>query len=204
MRLVKRRRVPAILTLALVLTLVPTGLGGAATKSCKSPGRAVIRQTGLVVYLVTTGGRAEYRGCDRSTGRVTRLITRGRSLDAEQVVAHGRHATVAESGPYDPASPTVTKVVTLWDLSRGRTFSKLTIDAADEPTRPSPQLFDSPSGDPVTAVLYLQEDGTRVLQALTDKGTRKLSSASVTAGSVNVTGRTVSWTEGTRKRTRRL
>src|SRR3954467_4002538 len=134
--------------LSLALVVGPAGVGEAAAK-CKSRGDAVIKQRQLIIYFVQSATGAEYRGCDVKTSRVTRLVTKGQSYSTEQIAAHGRHATVVES--VDPFGPSAVqkKVVTIWDLARGRPFATDEVEAES-----GPQLFDDIFGDPVTAVSY--------------------------------------------------
>jgi hypothetical protein len=201
-----RFRVRAV-TLALVLSLGliagPLGAGEAAAATCKSRGQAVIKQRQLTIYFVQTATGSEYRGCDVPTGRVTRLVTKGQSYATEQIAAHGRHATVVEAIDPFGAGPTQKRVVTIWDLRRGRVFTALEIDTEPERSRPVPQLVDSPEGDPVTAVSYLT-GGKRVLDVVSNKGSRRLSDGGVKPGSVKVSERTVRWVEGTKRRSRKV
>src|SRR5215208_2457913 len=164
MALPRRRTVLAALALSLAVALSPVGVGEAAAK-CRSRGEAVIKQRQLIIYFVQTTTGAEYRGCDVRTSRVTRLVTKGQSYVTEQIAAHGRHATVVESVEPFSAAPTQKKVVTIWDLARGRPFTALELESEFERSRPVPQLVDSPEGDPVTAVSYLS-GGKRVLDAV--------------------------------------
>ena len=189
--------------LSLAVALSPVGVGEAAAK-CKSRGEAVIKQRQLIIYFVVGANGPEYRGCDVKTSRVTRLVTAGQNLSAEQIVAHGSHATVVETtDPFGMGGPTVNKIVTIWDLRRGRPFAAEQIAVEEERSRPAPQLIDSPEGDPVTAVSYLS-GGKRVLDAVSNKGMRRLSEGGVKAGSVSVSERTVRWTEGSRRRSRKV
>jgi hypothetical protein len=198
------RRRPTALALAAALAIVGAAVPADATaKTCRSRGEAVIKQRQLVIYFVVAGTRTEYRGCDVKTGRVTRLVTKGQSYSSEQVVAHGRHATVVELTDPFGMSPVPTKVVTIWDLARGRPFATEEIAVESERSRPAPELVDSPEGDPVTAVSYLT-DGKRVLDAVSNKGTRRLSEGRVKPGSVKVSGRTIRWIEGSKRKSRKV
>jgi hypothetical protein len=202
MTLLRPQLLVRALALALVVVLGPVGVGQAAAK-CKSRGEAVIKQRQLTIYFVQTATGAEYRGCDVKTSRVTRLVTKGQSYSTEQIVAHGRHATVVESVDPFSTSDTQKKVVTIWDLRRGRPFATDEIDTEFERSRPVPQLSDDVLGDPVTAVSYLT-GGKRVLDVVSDKGTKRLSDGGLKAGSVSVSGRVVRWTEGSKKRSKKV
>ena len=190
------------LVLSLVIAVSPVAVGEAAAK-CKSRGQAVIKQRQLIIYFVQTATGAEYRGCDVATSRVTRLVTKGQSYATEQVTAHGRHATVVEAIDPFSTSDVQKKVVTIWDLRRGKPFAALEIDTEFERSRPVPQLVDSPEGDPVTAVSYLT-GGKRVLDAVSNKGTKRLSDGGVKPGSVKVSERTIRWVEGSKRRSRKV
>src|SRR5215217_6441669 len=119
------------LVLSLVVAVGPVGVGEAAAK-CKSRGDAVIKQRQLIIYFVQTSTGAEYRGCDVATSRVTRLVTKGQTYSTEQITAHGRHATVVEAIDPFSTSDTQKKVVTIWDLRRGRPFATDEIDTEFE------------------------------------------------------------------------
>ena len=190
------------LVLSLALVVGPAGVGEAAAK-CKSRGDAVIKQRQLIIYFVETATGAEYRGCDVKTSRVTRLVTKGQSYATEQITAHGRYATVVESVDPFSTSDVQKKVVTIWDLRRGKPFATDEIDTEFERSRAVPQLFDDVLGDPVTAVTYLT-GGKRVLDVVSDKGTKRLSEGGVKPNSVSVSGRVVRWTEGSKKRSRKV
>ena len=192
-----------VVALGLSLAIVACAVPAAAAAKCRSSGQAVIKQRQLVIYFVTSSSGSEYRGCDVATGRVTRLVTKGQNYATEQVVAHGRHATVVESKDPFGGSALVGKVVTIWDLRRGRPFATDEIDVEPERSRPAPQLVDSPEGDPVTAVTYLS-GGKRVLDAVSNKGTKRLSDGGVKAGSVKVSERTIRWIEGSKRRSRKV
>jgi hypothetical protein len=196
------RAVLGALVLSFAIVAGPVGVGEAAAK-CKSRGEAVIKQRKLIIYFVQSASGAEYRGCDVKTSRVTRLVTKGQSYSTEQITAHGRHATVVESVDPFGASDTQKKVVTIWDLARGKPFATDEIDAEFEDSRPVPQLFDDVLGDPVTAVTYLT-GGKRVLDIVSNKGTKRLSEGGVKPNSVTVSGRVVRWTEGSKKRSRKV
>src|SRR3954451_14830014 len=188
--------------LSLALVVGPVGVGQAAAK-CKSRGQAVIKQRQLIIYFVETSTGAEYRGCDVATSRVTRLVTKGQTYSSEQITAHGRHATVVEAVDPFGTSDVQKKVVTIWDLRRGRPFATDEIDTEFERSRPVPQLFDDVLGDPVTAVSYLT-GGKRVLDVVSDKGTKRLSEGGVKPNSVSVSKRVVRWTEGSKKRSKKV
>ena len=190
------------LVLSVALVLGPVGVGEAAAK-CKSRGEAVIKQRQLIIYFVETATGAEYRGCDVKTSRVTRLVTKGQTYSTEQIAAHGRHATVVEAIDPFSTSDVQKKVVTIWDLRRGKPFATDEIDAEFERSRPVPQLFDDVLGDPVTAVSYLT-GGKRVLDVVSDNGTKRLSEGGVKPNSVSVSGRVVRWTEGSKRRSRKV
>ena len=198
----RARALVRALVLSVTIALTPVGVGEAAAK-CKSRGEPVIKQRQLVIYFVQTASGAEYRGCDVATSRVTRLVTKGQSYATEQIVAHGRHATVVEAIDPFATSETQKKVVTIWDLRRGRPLAADEIDAEFERSRPVPQLVDSPEGDPVTAVSYLS-GGKRVLDAVSNKGVKHLSAGGVKPGSVKVSKRTIRWVEGSKRRSRKV
>jgi hypothetical protein len=198
----RRRALVRAAVLSLVIAVSPAAVGEAAAK-CKSSGQQVIKQRQLIIYFVQTSTGSEYRGCDIATSRVTRLVTKGQSYATEQVVAHGRHATVVEAVDPFGAAETQKKVVTIWDLRRGRPFAAHEIDAEFERSRPVPQLVDSPEGDPVTAVSYLT-GGKRVLEAVSNKGVKRLSAGGVKPGSVKVSERTIRWVEGSRRRSKKV
>ena len=188
----RRRCLAALATVALIAAVAPAS----AQAACRSAGRTVIKQTQLVIYLVDEP--SEYRGCHVRSGRVTRLRTTGKSYTPEQVVAHGTHATVVESVFVFDIGVSPRKIVSLWDLRRGRKFRSREVTADSDIA-----LIDSPQGDPVTAILYVR-DGKRVLDVVYDRGSRRLSTAAVRNRSVTVTGRTVSWVEGGRRRSRKV
>ena len=197
-----RGRSAALVKVVLSLAVVAGAMPAEAAAKCKSRGQAVIKQRQLIIYFVS-GANPEYRGCDVATSRVTRLVTKGQTYSAEQVVAHGRHATVVETiDPFSPG-PVLGKVVTIWDLRRGRVFAAEEIAVEPERTRPAPALVDSPEGDPVTAVSYLT-GGKRVLDAVSNKGVKRLSDGKVKPGSIKVSERTIRWTEGSRRRSRKV
>jgi hypothetical protein len=198
----RSRALVRALVLSVALVVGPAGVGEAAAK-CKSRGEAVIKQRQLTIYFVQTATGAEYRGCDVKTSRVTRLVTKGKSYATEQIVAHGRHATVVESVDPFSTSDVQKKVVTIWDLRRGKPFATDEIDTEFENSRPVPQLFDDVLGDPVTAVTYLT-GGKRVLDVVSNKGAKRLSEGGVKPNSVSVSGRVVRWTEGSKKRSRKV
>jgi hypothetical protein len=185
----RRRCLTALPMLALIAALAPAS----AQATCRSAGRPVIKQTQLVIYLVDDP--FEYRGCHVQSGRVTRLRTGPRNTP-EQIAAHGTHATLVESLFADDIGILEEKRVSIWDLRRGRVFRTraVTPDAGVG-------LIDSPQGDPVTAIVYLSK-GKRVLDVIYDRGSRRLSTRAVRNRSVTVTGRTVRWVEGGRRRSR--
>ena len=198
----RSRALVRALVLSVALVVGPAGVGEAAAK-CKSRGEAVIKQRQLTIYFVQTATGAEYRGCDVATSRVTRLVTKGQSYSTEQIVAHGRHATVVEAVDPFSTSEAQKKVVTIWDLRRGRPFATDEIDAEFERSRPVPQLFDDVLGDPVTAVTYVT-GGKRVLDVVSNKGRKRLSEGGVKPNSVSVSGRVVRWVEGSKRRSRKV
>jgi hypothetical protein len=202
MRPPRSRALLAALVLSLAVVLGPIGVGQAAA-ACKSRGQAVIKQRQLIIYFVQTATGAEYRGCDVKTGRVTRLVTKGQSYSTEQIVAHGRHATVVEAVDPFSQSDLQKKVVTIWDLAKGKPFAAREIEAEFERSRPVPQLSDDIFGDPVTAISYIS-GGKRVLDVVSNKGARQLSAGGVKAGSVTVGKRVVRWTEGSKKRSKKV
>jgi hypothetical protein len=198
----RSRALVRALVLSFAIAVGPVGAGEAAAK-CKSRGEAVIKQRQLIIYFVQTATGAEYRGCDVKTSRVTRLVTKGQSYSTEQIVAHGRHATVVESVDPFSTSDSQKKVVTIWDLARGKPFATDEIEAEFERSRPVPQLFDDGFGDPVTAVSYLT-GGKRVLDVVSNKGRKRLSDGGVKPNSVSVSQRVVRWTEGSKKKSKKI
>ena len=199
----RMRALALVLVLSLGVVGASVAAGPAAAATCKSRGQKVITQRQLIIYFVQTSTGAEYRGCDVKTGRVTRLVTKGQSYATEQIAAHGRHATVVESIDPFSTSETQKKVVTIWNLAKGKPYAALEIDAEFERSRAVPELFDDVLGDPVTAVTYVS-GGKRVLDVVSNKGTRRLSEGGVKPKSVKVSGRVVRWTEGSKKRSKKV
>ena len=186
----RRRCLAALAILSAFAAVAPAS----AQAACRSAGRPVIKQTQLVIYLVNEP--FEYRGCHVQSGRVTRLRTTGTAYTPEQIVAHGTHATVVESTFIFDIGVSPRKLVSLWDLKRGRKFRSQEVTSDSDVV-----LIDSPQGDPVTAILYVSR-GKRVLDVVYDRGSRRLSTRSVRNRSVRVSGRTVRWVEGGRRRSR--
>jgi hypothetical protein len=190
------RGVAALLVMA-AIALVAATPGQAGSGKCSSSGQAVIKQMQQVIYFVPS--KNEYRGCYAKTGKVTRLITRGYTTNG--VVAHGTHATVLETKDEQTAEPGKSDVlVSLWNVKKGKKFRDAEIVADLEG---SFDMVDDVLGDPVTAIVY-REDGTQVLDVIYDKGTKRLSKAAVKTRSVTVSGRTIKWTEGGKKRSKRV
>ena len=177
------------------LALVIATPGQAGSGKCSSSGQAVIKQAQQVIYYVPS--KNEYRGCYAKTGRVTRLITRG--FTARGVVAHGTHATILEFPNAPPVGGTDPLQLSLWNVKTGKKFRAHDFNA-DSGTQV--ELVDDDLA-PVTVVEYV-ENGTRVLDAIYDKGAKRLSEGSVKRRSAKVRDRRVTWTENGKKRSRRV
>jgi hypothetical protein len=186
------RRPLTVLTVAAALAGVAgAGPVAAGTGKCHSSGKKVIAVDRLVIYL-----KDVYVGCYTKTGRTTRLVSRA-GYDPFAVFAHGTHATVVDGPPVD--QPTGKVVLTMWNLKRGKPF---TMHELSDKLRLS--FLDSAYGDPITLVSYRQHHKT-VLDAIYDKGYKRLSDKSIKPKTVSLgPGRVVRWTEGTRKRSKKL
>ena len=87
----------------------------------------------------------------------------------------------------------------MWNLKTGKKFA-----THELPGDVDLGFADSPFGDPITALVYL-EGHTRVLDVIYDKGYKRLSTKSVKNKSVTVDrGRIVRWTEGSKRRSKKL
>jgi hypothetical protein len=167
--------------------------GQAAAKACPSKG-AVIKQQQQIVYFT----KGEYRACYVKTGKVTRLVS-GSEYSPEQVTGHGTHVTVVES-QFSVQGFSPDKLITMWDVKKGKKFSKRTVT----PDGSDVELIDSPFGDPITAIAYLVGH-TRHLDALSNNGDFALSDKSVKSHSVSIDAkRVVRWTEGSKRRSKKL
>jgi hypothetical protein len=184
-----RRLVSALIAAALIAAIA--GPASAGTGKCHSSRKQVIAVDRVVIYL-----KDVYVGCYTKTGRITRLVSH-RGYDPFAVFAHGTHATVLDAPPVN--APTGKVVLTMWNLKGGKPFTMHELsDKLDL------SFLDSPYGDPITLVSYRQHH-KRVLDAIYDKGYKRLSTKSVKASSVVLLrGRVVHWTEGSKKRSAKL
>jgi hypothetical protein len=184
-----RRLLPTLIAAALVAAGAGPATGG--TGKCHSSGKKVIAVNQVVIYL-----KDVYIGCYTKTGLRTRLVSHA-GYDPFAVFAHGSHATVVDGPPVD--APTGKVVLTMWNLKRGKPFTEHELS---DKLRLS--FLDSPYGDPITLVSY-REHGTTVLDAIYDKGYKRLSTKSIKPSSVSLgPGRVARWTEGSRKRSAKL
>src|SRR3954453_14578110 len=185
------RRLLLALTAAAVLAAAGTGPATAGTGKCHSSGQRVITVDRLVIYL-----KDVYVGCYTKTGRKTRLVSHA-GYDPFAVFAHGTHATVVDGPPVD--KPTGKVVLTMWNLKAGKPY---TMHELSDSFRLS--FLDSPYGAPITLVSYREHKKT-VLDAIYDKGYKRLSDKSIKPKTVSIgRGRVVPWTEGSRKRSKKL
>ena len=185
------RRLLPILTISAALVAANAGPVTAATGKCHSSGKKVIAVDRLVIYL-----KDVYVGCYTKTGRRTRLVSHA-GYDPFAVFAHGTHATVVDGPPVD--QPTGKVVLTMWNLKTGKFF---TMHELSDNLRLS--FLDSPHGDPITLVSY-KENRKNVLDVIYDKGYKRLSTKSIKPSTVSLgPGRVARWTEGSRKRSRKL
>src|SRR3954452_14996446 len=167
-------------------------VAAAGTGKCHSSGKKVIAVDKLVIYL-----KDVYVGCYTKTGRRTRLVSHA-GYDPFAVFAHGTHATVVDGPPLN-APPTGKVVLTMWNLKKGKPF---TMHELSDQLHLS--FLDSPYGDPITLVAYRQHH-KQVLDASYDQGEKRLSDKSINARTVAFAcGRVVHWTEGSKKRTKKL
>jgi hypothetical protein len=177
--------------IAAALVAAGAGPSAAGTGKCHSSGQKVIAVDRLVIYL-----KDVYVGCYTKTGRRTRLVSHA-GYDPFAVFAHGTHATVVDGPPVN--EPTGEVALTMWNLKKGKPF---TTHALSDELRLS--FLDSPYGDPITLVSY-REHGKVVLDVIYDKGYKRLSSKSIKPSSVSLgPGRVARWTEGSRKRSKKL
>src|SRR3954467_5477518 len=182
-----------LLSTLIAAALVGAGVGPATagTGKCHSSGKKVIAGGRVVIYL-----KDVYVGCYTKTGRKTRLVSHA-GYDPFAVFAHGTHATVVDGPPID--KPTGKVVLTMWNLKAGKPF---TMHELSHSLRLS--FLDSPYGDPITLVSYREHKKT-VLDAIYDKGYKRLSDKSIKPKTVSIgRGRVVRWTEGSRKRSKKL
>ena len=185
------RRLLPILTVVAALVAAAAGPVTATTGKCHSSGKKVIAVDRLVIYL-----KDVYVGCYTKTGRTTRLVSHA-GYDPSAVFAHGTHATVVDAPPVD--QPTGKVVLTIWNLKTGKPYT--THELSDN-LRLS--FLDSPYGDPITLVSYREHKKT-VLDAIYDRGYTRLSTKSIKPSTVSLgPGRVARWTEGSRKRSRKL
>jgi hypothetical protein len=181
-------------TAAVAAALLVAGPGTAATNKCHSSGEKVIAVDQLVIYFKSN----EYVGCYTKTGRLTKLVSHSGYFPFG-VIAHGTHATVIDGPPLTVQAPADVQVVTMWNLKTGKKFT-----THELPGDVELGYADSPYGDPITAFTYL-EGHTRVLDVIFDKGYERLSTKSVKNKSVSIDrGRIVRWTEGSKKRSKKL
>src|SRR3954447_13452943 len=186
-------RLLVVLTVAVAVALIPSqpGAATAATGKCHSGGKQVIAVDRLVIYL-----KDVYLGCFTKTGRTTRLVSHA-GYDPFAVFAHGTHATVVDGPPID--KPTGKVVLTMWNLKAGKPY---TMHELSDSLRL--EFLDSPYGDPITLVSYREHKKT-VLDAIYDKGYKRRSDKSIKPKTVSIgRGRVVRWTEGSKKRSKKL
>src|SRR3954452_19860842 len=166
-------------------------VAAAGTGKCHSSGKKVIAVDKLVIYL-----KDVYVGCYTKTGLKTRLVSHA-GYDPFAVFAHGTHATVVDAPPIKHPHGKV--VLTIWNLKKGKPY---TMHELSERLRLS--FLDSPYGDPITLVAYRVHHKT-VLDVIYDKGYKRLSTKSIKPSTVSLgPGRVARWTEGSRKRSKRL
>jgi hypothetical protein len=186
-----RRLLPLLAVAAAVAAAFAGPVAQAGTGKCHSSGKKVIAVDRLVIYL-----KDVYVGCYTKTGRKTRLVSHS-GYDPFAVFAHGTHATVLDAPPVD--KPTGKVVLTIWNLKAGKPY---TMHELSDSLRLS--FLDSPYGDPITLVSYREHKKT-VLDAIYDKGYKRLSDKSIKPKTVSIgRGRVVRWTEGSRKRSKKL
>jgi hypothetical protein len=185
------RRLLPILVAATALVAAGAGPASAGTGKCPSGGKKVITVDRLVIYQ-----KDVFVGCFTKTGRTTRLVSHP-GYDPFGVVAHGTHATVVDAPPV--TQPTGKLSLTMWNLKTGKQFT--THELSDSLNL---SFLDSPYGDPVTLVAY-QEHGRNVLDAITNKGYRRLSDKSVKLKTVTLDrNRVAHWKEGSKRRSAKL
>ena len=187
-----RRLFPPIAVVVAITALTAGPVTAAGTGKCHSGGQRVITVDKLVIYL-----KDVYVGCYTKTGRKTRLVSHS-GYDPFAVFAHGTHATVLD-GPSFSQAPTGKVVLTIWNLKTGKPF---TMHELSDKLHLS--FLDDPYGDPITLVSYREHKQT-VLDAIYDKGYKRLSAKSIKPKTVAFgPGRVVRWTEGSRKRSKKL
>jgi hypothetical protein len=186
------RRLPPILLAAAALAAAAGPVAQAGTGKCHSSGKQVIAVDQVVIYL-----KDVYVGCYTKTGRKTRLVSHS-GYDPFAVFAHGSHATVVD-GPSLNQPPTGKVVLAIWNLKKGKPYT--THELSDKLRL---AFLDSPYGDPITLVSYREHKKT-VLDVIYDKGYKRLSEASIKPKTVSLgPGRVARWTEGTKKRSKKL
>jgi hypothetical protein len=185
------RRLLPILTVA--AALVAAGpVTAAGTGKCHSSGQRVITVDKVVIYL-----KDVYVGCYTKTGLKTRLVSHA-GYDPFAVFAHGTHATVVDA-PSLSQPPTGKVVLTMWNLKKGKPY---TMHELSDKLHLS--FLDSPYGDPITLVAYREHKKT-VLDVIYDKGYKRLSKGSIKPKTVSLgPGRVARWTEGSKKRSKKL
>jgi hypothetical protein len=186
-----RRLLPLLLLAAALVAATAGPVAAAGTGKCHSSGKKVISVDRLVIYL-----KDVYVGCYTKTGLRTRLVSHS-GYDPFAVFAHGTHATVVDGPPVN--QPTGKVVLTIWNLKAGKPY---TMHELSDNLRLS--FLDSPYGDPITLVAY-REHHKDVLDVIYDKGYKRLSTKSIKPSSVSLLrNRVVHWTEGSRKRSKKL
>src|SRR3954452_4832491 len=166
-------------------------VAAAGTGKCHSSGKKVIAVDKLVIYL-----KDVYVGCYTKTGRKTRLVSHA-GYDPFAVFAHGTHATVVDAPPVN--EPTGKVGLTMWNLKSGKPF---TMHEFPDSLRLS--FLDDPYGDPITLVSY-RDHKKSVLDAISDRGYKRLSTKSIKPMTVAFgPARVVRWSEGSRKRSKKL
>ena len=187
-----RRFLPILLAAAALAAVTVGPVAQAGTGKCHSSGKRVITVDKVVIYLKNV-----YIGCYTKTGRITRLVSHS-GYDPFAVFAHGTHATVVD-GPSFSQPPTGKVVLTIWNLKAGKPY---TMHELSDKLRLS--FLDSPYGDPITLVSYREHKKT-VLDVIYDKGYKRLSTKSINPKTVSLgPGRVARWTEGSRKRSKKL
>jgi hypothetical protein len=187
-----RRLLPILLATAALVGAAAGPVTAAGTGKCHSGGQRVITVDKLVIYLKNV-----YIGCYTKTGLKTRLQSHS-GYDPFAVFAHGTHATVVD-GPSLSQPPTGKVVLTIWNLKKGKPY---TMHELSDKLRLS--FLDSPFGDPITLVSYREHKKT-VLDVIYDKGYKRLSKGSIKPKTVSLgPGRVARWTEGSKKRSKKL
>jgi len=188
-------RLSLLATAAVAALLVVAGPGTAASAGkCHHAGQ----YQGTVDQVALYYSKSSWYGCYTNTGRITHLVSHS-GYFGTAVYTHGSHATLLDAPPITIQGPADSQWVTMFNIKTGKKFATHEYDGDL-----NLEFVDSPFGDPITAVAYL--DGhTRVLDAIYDKGFVRLSTKSVKAHSVSVDrGRVVRWTEGSKKYSKKL